>query len=439
MFKISGSRLVGAVSISCLLAATPTGAETVVQAPTSTVIWARANTPPAVAKTDFEDCKAQAQKITAYTPYGAVIVIPINHGGRSGVHGGAHAGGGAHGGGVRGGGGVRAGGGVSPVAGAAAGAVGSLIGSAIAAQMWTNKLRSVFFPRCMHDKGYGAVSLTAAEDGARAKAGRNGEEAWLNDLYAAPAFVQRLATATRTVAALPDVDDDDFTLTKDSMRYDAASFTPASGVVTSKDVVLSGHAGHIGVAKLTEALDITDPSIKLPAGEVFQAVAVSSPDGGDALYWCDPRPFGRGAYLRCFRQIGNYYTTVHVIGSAKPAIFWASPTLVETPDFNDVDIKLEATPADALGPIDVKFVIRSVTDKDVLLMETISEDNHATPVWVAKIPFDADGHAVMPFWTHRLVMTRSGKDGVTATWQADGDGSPPPECVPTALVGCLGG
>jgi hypothetical protein len=328
---------------------------------------------------------------------------------------------------------------MSPAAGAAAGVVGSLIGNAIAAQMWTNKLRSVFFPRCMHDKGYAAVTLTAPEDAERGKAGQKGEEAWLGDLYARPAFVQRLALAARPVAPLPDVGDD-LAMTAFSARYDAASFAAADGVVGPKGVVLSGRANHIGTAKLTEALDIADPSVKLPAGEIFEAMAFHSPDSGDdALYWCDPRPFGRGAYLRCFRQVGDYYTTVHVIGFPKPAVFMASPQFDETPDFNTADVKLEASPTDLLGPIDVKFVIRSVTDTDVLLMETLGQDNRTVPIWVAKIPFDADGRAVAPFWTHRLVMTKSGKDGVTATWQADGDGSPPPPCVPTAMVGCPAG
>lgn len=77
---------------------------------------------------------------------------------------------------------------------------------------------------------------------------------------------------------------------------------------------------------------------------------------------------------------------------------------------------------DGIGPVDFALVVAEVTPTAVTLAATATRDGKNVIFWRGALAFDAAGHAVLPCWTQRLVLTRTGAAGVTAALEPSADG-----------------
>ncbi len=86
------------------------------------------------------------------------------------------------------------------------------------------------------------------------------------------------------------------------------------------------------------------------------------------------------------------------------------------------DFSMEESPEDLLGEMDLNFTVKHVGAGGVLLEADARKDGKSVLVWSGELPFDGKGEAVLPFWSHRLKITRRNKH-VTAVLTPDGDGA----------------
>lgn len=91
------------------------------------------------------------------------------------------------------------------------------------------------------------------------------------------------------------------------------------------------------------------------------------------------------------------------------------------------EVAIEPSKNDLLGPVGFSIVLRGLGKSSATLDAWANRESERTLLWSGSIPFSADGTAVLPFWTHRLVLTHAvGENGagVRARFSADGDGKP---------------
>jgi hypothetical protein len=281
-----------------------------------------------------------------------------------------------------------------------------------------------YVARCMRLLGYGRLSLDRPEvilsDTARTSAQR---AALLETLYASSSFPARLAQATRPIVHLPPAADEP--LIYQAYRFDPAAMSASPGVVT-KGVALSGPAGHRATASLAKGVEESTHNLRLKAGTVLQELVVPGPDGALRNYWCWISPFGLGNVSHCFRdEAGDYYVTDGPLISGRSILLMPPPGGGEGEGFSDVDVVIEKSAQDLIGPADMVFSVRKIGDDGVTLVATAAAGKQKFTIWARTLSFNANGDAILPFWTHRLVLHKSG-DGVTVVFSADGDGTPLP-------------
>lgn len=316
------------------------------------------------------------------------------------------------------------------------GLVGALILEAIVAQ--TAKRQAAH--DCMHVRGYLRVRLTEAEAIARTAAGGEtsaGGGRWADSVYASPAFASRLSAASiGLVPPLPaPVPLEPFSY--GAVEIDAASLSlapGASGAVGAGGVLLSGKASHRRTARLVhEARPSWWRGSDVKEGTVFQEIAFGPPGPNygwlAGSYWCAPmtdRIMGMtNAIQFCVWTDGEGYNLINAAGQP-----WLEvdrnghPDFMFTLDTEGLDFTLDVSPRDLLGPLDVSIVVKKVTAKGIVLSAVATQDGKRQIFWQDELRFDGQGQAVLPFWTHRLLLKRSG-DGaaVSANWLGDGDGT----------------
>ncbi len=159
---------------------------------------------------------------------------------------------------------------------------------------------------------------------------------------------------------------------------------------------------------------------------MFHQVLLPGEDDPQQTYWCGPmtsqRPLtGPKPMVGCVWIDEDGYA----IGMAEGAEWLAADVPPSDKALRwksaDATFVFAESDEDLLGPLDFALVVRKVGKTAVSLEADASHDGKFVAFWVGEESFDAQGKAVLPFWTHRLVMTRSG-DGVTAAFTADGDG-----------------
>ena len=83
--------------------------------------------------------------------------------------------------------------------------------------------------------------------------------------------------------------------------------------------------------------------------------------------------------------------------------------------------------ADLLGDMGFGLAVRKISDSGVVLEAVVNQGSDYETLWKQTVAFDASGRAILPFWTHRLILTRTGKDlAVAFTPDGDGTGWPTP-------------
>jgi hypothetical protein len=282
------------------------------------------------------------------------------------------------------------------------------------------KSRAISVRACMFVQGYHAVALSADEVAdLRSLNTPDATAAWADRFYHRADFDQRLAAAVSP--PLPEATNEP--LAYGAVRFHLAELTPATGVVKVGGVALTGEVSHRRTARLAQDADIRPngfDDIIMPAGTLLQQAVLPDVDGSKKTFWCGPyKVIGLGDGI-CMRNDPSGYVLIHPDGAR-----WITTSLNRYAGVGSADrdtVKIEVSATDLAGPMNFGLAVRKLRADSVSLEAVVSQGHDYETLWQATLPFDANGAAVLPFWTHRLVLTRS-NDGVTVALTADGDGA----------------
>ncbi len=302
-------------------------------------------------------------------------------------------------------------------------ALAGLLGAAIIAAAKKPHAEHVFAAHCMKRRGYVWLPLTDGE--ARDLAGAKlpvDRSAWIDRFYAGDLTGRLDAAWKPVVPPLPEAADDDFSF--DGVRFDPDKLVAAADPVGSGGTALSGVVTHQATARLAAPLDTaTSPKLRAEAGaELYEVVAPTRFDPAQT-YWCGPfRLMGLLAHpmvTTCVFAGDNGYQFISVGGEA-----WLGP--LPTPlDYHLTDavstIALTPSDRDLIGPMDFTLVVRRVGKSGVDLEAYAARQGKKALFWSGELAFDPDGKAVLPFWSHKLALTRLDKT-VKVVFAPNGDG-----------------
>ena len=300
---------------------------------------------------------------------------------------------------------------------ASAGPVGNAFGSWLYSAIEQPKVRAHALKICMLSHGYHGIRLTSAEEmDLKAQANPAAAVIWTDQFYRRPDFDERLATDSP--APLPEAKDESFTF--GAVRFDPASLLPASGAIGIHGNVLSGTVSHRQTARnLVDVRSDLNAGGYFAAGTIMHEAVFPNKDGSNQTFWCGVYNSLMEKTPACARNDSQGYVLVQPEGSR-----WVTTGIdvhgaPGTADPEAFHIVLSAT--DLLGPIGFSMSVRKLSYTSVALEAVVNQGNDFETLWQKTLTFDANGNAILPFWTHRLVLARTNK-GVTVTFSADGDG-----------------
>jgi len=376
------SDLARRVAATCLavafgLAAAPALADT------PNVIWAKVGTPSPVMETDYNACVRESDTV------GVAVSAEFER----------------------------------QLGGDGYGPVGIAIGTGVVGGFFSSALtpgaRSSYLRTCMLGRGYHAIGLSPEEvsafDSVKTPEART---VWLAQFYNRSDFAQRLAASSP--ASLRESNDE--SLTYGAVRFNPAALTPATGIVRVGGVVLSGSIGHRRTAQVQKDIRARFGSgaAQISAGSVLQQVVFPDEDGTDRTYWCGPFTRAMFTEVVCARKDADHYFLVHARGAR-----WITTGLDPNDGTGEADSDAYITKEsadDLVGSIGFALAVRKLSKTSITLEAVVNQGSDYETLWEKELPLDVNGAAILAFWTHRLVLTRSG-DGVSVTFQADGDGS----------------
>jgi len=306
------------------------------------------------------------------------------------------------------------------------GVLGAVIGAAIIGAAAEHGARAGYIRRCMYARGYSHVPMTAEEvEASKTSAAKHDPVGWTQAVYDGPDFSARLdAARTPQVPPLPQAPEE--SLVYAGLRFDPTNLIPATGVVGRGGQVLAGSVSHRRTGWLSAALTTRPyPSITGEVKEhtIFYQVVLPGEDGPAETYWCGEvihrNALGSRPNYWCFFSDEDGYKMVVPGGQRWHATF-VDANSIRVPGNERMEI-LESHD-DLVGSMDLALRIAKIGGSAVTLEAVLSKDGKSETIWTGTLPFDAAGNAVLPFWDHRLVVTRSG-DGVTVAFTADGDGN----------------
>jgi hypothetical protein len=282
---------------------------------------------------------------------------------------------------------------------------------------------AAFVRHCMRRHGYVWLPLKSDETAALAKLTLAPDRAaWIDRFYAATP-VARLDSAWAPVApALPEGVEEP--LTFDGLKLEPATLTVVTGIVAKGGVVLSGPVGHVQTARLVGAVDApVIPELNAAAGTIFYQVVTPTDFDPEQTYWCGPMTYYTPSGPRTLTYCVDVGEKGYEFNMAGVEDWYAPPPFPGMPQMRTKAVKLALAPSekDLLGRMDLTLTAARIDKKFVDLHVSVASGKRHQRIWILHLPFEADGTAVLPFWTHRLVLTRAG-DGVTAAFTADGDG-----------------
>jgi hypothetical protein len=292
----------------------------------------------------------------------------------------------------------------------------------------TGKARKAYIDDCMLGRGFIAISLNSEDERQlETEATRDARLAWIDHFYERPDFKDRVAAAIATghqagpgPRLLQAVDEP---MMAGPFHLNIADLTVSSGVIAEGQTVLAGRAGHRRTARVAADVDFRDSiHFHLAVGSILHEVVADGRQGRKQTYWCGliggTVLWRKAQYNHCVWGAGNELRMWFNAGD---------PYIDGQPEAgDDMDIPsstvyaLEPSPTDLLGPIDFRLVVKHI-GRGGITLEAVADHNGPHLAWTSDVLFDDDGHAVLPFWTHRLIFTRSG-NGVIALLTSDGDG-----------------
>lgn len=282
----------------------------------------------------------------------------------------------------------------------------------------------VFLHRCMARQGYVWLPLKSEEVAARSSFRTASEKnAWLDQFYASDLAARIAEAAKPVVPALPDGAPEPLTFA--GVRFDPMHLTVAKGVVPDDGVVLSGQVSVAHTARLKRAVVFSGTyARKADAGAVFYEVVGPAQYDRRGVYWCGPfqghSMLGWGREIDCVSTSDDGYDIWSTAGG--PA-YGGSPQLIGIgTNATGIDFTFDLVDQPQIGPF--KFVVKAqwLNFYNVLVEADVYDGRHRVAILTVPTAYATDGTAVIPFWSHRLVLRRVVGAGVTAKFAADGDG-----------------
>jgi hypothetical protein len=307
-----------------------------------------------------------------------------------------------------------------------AGAIGGLIALAIIEGVKKAQAEAAFDRHCMKRHGWVWLPLTPEEQAALGRQKTPTDKAaWVDTFYAGD-IGARLDEAARPKApVLPTAQDEPMTL--GALRFDPDVLTATAGPVSAGQTVLAGKIRHRRTATLNKSVDVSGVmKLHADAGTVFEALVIPTDFEPAQTYWCGPmRAKPALSPARVTDDCVTLEDTGYVVLPAQGESWLADP-----PDpasalkwkTTAVDFSMTESDQDLIGPMDLTLTVTKITAKAISLEAKAGRDGKTVIVWSGALAVEADGMAVLPFWSHRLVLTRAGKT-VTAAYTPDGDGA----------------
>jgi len=315
----------------------------------------------------------------------------------------------------------------APLRPLAVSAIGSVVGGFFSSVM-TPAAQADYVRTCMLGRGYYGIALLPDEEADRdTQKTTEAIAAWIDRFYGRADFGQRLAVAssppTPPIAILPRLEPKP--LTFGAVRFDPKVLTTASGVVNTSSPVLEGEIYYRRAARLKT--DVNAFPVRISQGSIaYAVVSGGGANGRDETYWCGRMKLGvfgvGGDYCVTANQDGfTFYDMVAPSGLSRSGLISKFDMYSQVARVASSTYALDDGPGDTGGPIGFALVVKKVGVGGVSLVAKATVDGATEDFWSGDVLFDDQGNATLPFWTHTLVLTRSG-DGLTTRFTADGDG-----------------
>jgi hypothetical protein len=292
------------------------------------------------------------------------------------------------------------------------------------------KAEARFRDACMRKDGWARVTLTRPEAAAYEKTSGEARAAWVDNFLKTDALGRVQAALAPKAPKLPSAG---FEPAVAGVVFDPAILTAAPGPVARGQIVLSGKVAHRLTATLSQDVVFSYGlgSMHAAKGAVYQLVDFRPPDvvvdDDTSSFWCAKA--SAGTQPSCFwSDADGYHFGVAERtsrSSKRPAL---NEWLVASPEFAPhseriikAPVLLDVSNVDLLGPMDFALRIESLDPLGVQLAAVASRDGAELVFWNCFVRFDESGKAVVPFWTHRLILRLQG-DAVTAVYVPGGDG-----------------
>lgn len=298
-------------------------------------------------------------------------------------------------------------------------AVGMLFGAGFSAAL-KPKAQASYAKSCMSGRGNLAVTLTPREAAdLKAQSTPQARATWTDALYHSPDFATRLAALAPPPPLPPPPETPREAFTIGAVRLDPATLTVAGGELHPIQAILSGPITHRRTGRVTATQGFNGYGVA--QGLVVQAAVVQGPQGRQT-YWC-------GKVSKSWPLDGYSDHCLWSDGRDVLVFPGRDASWLDRPTFNDepgrqasASFSVTESPDDLIGPMAFGLYLEKVTDQGVRVTAQAALKGKFIDFWSADLPFDAEGRAVLPFWTHRLLLRRSGA-GVTASLTPDGDGA----------------
>lgn len=213
------------------------------------------------------------------------------------------------------------------------------------------------------------------------------------------------------------------------VRLRPEALVVSSVPVAQGGALASGDMLHVRTGRVSREVALEgsmNPLIR--AGAIAHQVEVlrTSPIGARSLstFWCLPvsalTVFGRqDDQQTCFRRRRGRYEGIWP-AAGRNWLTTTDRTLTPLSRYT-ADLPVEESETDLIGAMHVRFELHRITPSSVVVRVVARHDEEDAVILTVSRPLE-NGVAVLPLWTHRLVLNISA-DQATATLSADGDGS----------------
>ncbi|MDQ0465588.1 hypothetical protein QO010_003377 [Caulobacter ginsengisoli] len=304
-------------------------------------------------------------------------------------------------------------------------AAGGAIAMLIIAGIETNQARGRAVGLCLTNMGYTAVTLTPEEaDAWRGLAGGR-REAW-ERAFLATDLSGRIEAATRpSVPQLPPFREEPGTI--GGVRVDMASLAATGGPVRKGEVLMTGRLARFRTAVLAQPFEGGGAiRVEAKAGTVFQLIDVRPQRSrwlrSQAATWCaqvnETTQGSTSPQNYCFYSLRDGYEAVRAQG--RPWL-WGGYGGIRVPNIAG-PILLEERAGGDEAPIDFEVRLVAVSSRRIGVAVTARKGERAVGLQYRDLPLGADGKAVLPLWSRRLVITRTSATEATAVLDDQGDG-----------------